>query len=68
MNLQLKEFIKKYFTSNIVEYFLEYDDNYIPLFEILSDSFSKINYDLAVRIVDQLIKKNNKIKYIQYFS
>ena len=52
----------KNYVSNIVDYFPEYDDNYIPPKKYFWDVFSTINSDLAEKFIDHSIKQRNKDK------
>ena len=55
----------KSYVPNIVEYFPEYDDNYIPPKKYFWDVFSTVNNNLADKFIDHLIKQRNKDKVTQ---
>ena len=55
----------KNYVPNIVDYFPEYDDNYIHPKKYFWDVFSTINIDLAEKFIDHSIKQRNKDKVIQ---
>ena len=55
----------KNYVLNIVDYFPEFDDNYIPPKKYLWDVFSTINSDLAEKFIDHSIKQRNKDKVTQ---
>ena len=52
----------KNYVPNIVYYFSEYDDNYIPPKKYFWDVFSTTNSDLVIKFIDHSIKQRNKDK------
>ena len=55
----------KGYIENFADYFLDYDESYIPPRKYLWNIFSTLNQELAEKFIDHSIKERNKQKVTQ---